>query len=74
MENIKSELVKDAEDIVSQIEAFRKKITDNLSTDSNEEGALKQTEKEYNKCFSHDVGSIKNSLEKDVGFWKKKMD
>ena len=74
MENIKAELLKDADDIVSQIDAFRNKVKDNLSSDSNLEGALKQTEKEYNKCFYHDVETIKSCLEKDVVFWKKKMD
>ena len=41
VENLKTELIKDAEDIVSQIDAFRMKIRKNLSSDENTDGALR---------------------------------
>ena len=74
MENLKSEMVKDAEDIISQIDAFRKKAMTNLATDSNQEGLLRLNEKQYMRTFVHDLDAVKNSLDKDVAFWRKRMD
>ena len=74
VESLRIDFFKDIEELEAQTTKIRKKIANNVSSESYPDGSLKNPLAAYEKCIQFDKQGIVDLLNQDVNFWQSALE